>query len=464
MTPPAAIHAAVAPVQRLGPSALRALEERLAPVRAGTTPIGRRVALSPILLPPSVTEALDGLGRATHVVLREALDAARADPRFAARLCPGPRALARVGRRFGIRQAQWAAFGVPSFFAHHRVAQPDPVPRCRLDAFWIDGSPRVFELNVGAMLCAVMDGLAQASAEPLAALVSGCAAPRAADALAEALLRRHRARFGARPARAAQLDHPGARCGDADALVEALRARGVTARRVPCGAVSFRRGRLEVDGEAITLLSEESTAEPPPLALASAAERARYKLARWRALTRGAAIVHPAPYEALFHKGFLALVSEGALRGVVDAEALDALERHVAWTRRTTPEAVASFEGDRAPLRELAIRHRARLVLKPMIGHGGRGVVLGDRTPAERWTREVDAAIRARDAVLQERLTPPSLELLLPGGRVVGAHADLSPVFVDGRLAAVFSRYDERGGLLRYLGGGGGLVPVWMAR
>ena len=451
--------------EALGPDALVALRAATREVRAGARPIGDRFALSPFVLGPSEMGAFDRLARATHTVLRETPAALRADRRLLARLVPGPRALLGVRRRFDLGQAQWAAFGVPSFLVHQPVAPPDAIARVRADAFWIDGRPRVFELNVGSMLCAVMDELAAALTTLPAyatAVVGDARAPRSSAALAGALLRRHDALLGTAPTGAAQVDHPDASSGDADGLVSAWIARGVDVRRVGPGQITFARGHLRAAGEEVTLLSEESTALPPALARYGARARLTYKLARWRAMAGRAAIVHPPPYEALFHKGFLALVSEGALDGRVDDEALAVLREHVAWTREVAPGPIVLADGREADLRLFALEHRDELVLKPTIGHTAIGVLLGDRASPAQWERAIDEALLCRDAVIQERLRPAPFEILRANGARAEVIADLSPVFVDGETVAIFSRFDAPDALLRFLGGGGGLIPVWM--
>jgi hypothetical protein len=155
------------------------------------------------------------------------------------------------------------------------------------------------------------------------------------------------------------------------------------------------------------------------------------------------------------------------MEGLLEAEALEHVRGHLAWTRVTRPGMVRDADGRRVDLRSLAYDRQQDLVRKPIVGHTAVGVMLGDGTSVEDWRRAVDDAFRARDCVLQERLRPEPMEIVRvsPFERV-RVLADFCPVFIDGRTAAVFSRFTREGELTHFIHHEGvhGLVPVFLRR
>lgn len=421
-------------------------------VEAGAEPIGDRFALSPALLSRAEGSAMDRFAAALHVVLNEAVRAIRRDARLRRRLTLGLAGLSAVARRYDLGHVAFAATW-PASLRVARHPSPAPILRARADGFLIAGRLRVVEINVGAMVCDAVDALGGLLSELAPAALVGATPARCAGALADALLDR-----GTRPRRQERavvglLHHPAAPSSDERGLRRALEASGAEVIGVGPGDLRVARGVATVAGRAVGAIVEESTAEPAPLSRFGARARVAYKLARTRALRSGAALVHPAPYEGLFSKAFLALVSDGGLEGHVDPSALDVVAGHVAWTRRTVPGQVRSPGGGPADLRALALADRAELVLKPVIGYAAAGVVFGDEVDPDAWRRAVDGALRRGDHVLQERVRPERVEVLTADRRRVPALVDACPVCVDGRVAAVYSRFATEGARLHLLGG-----------
>ncbi|HEY6321841.1 MAG TPA: hypothetical protein VJA16_09815 [Thermoanaerobaculia bacterium] len=77
------------------------------------------------------------------------------------------------------------------------------------------------------------------------------------------------------------------------------------------------------------------------------------------------------------------------------------IERHVPWSRVVADE-LATYQGERVRLLDLAAARRESLVLKPVGGAQGRGVHLGKRETPEAWRRLLDEAAGTGKMLLQE--------------------------------------------------------------
>ncbi len=81
------------------------------------------------------------------------------------------------------------------------------------------------------------------------------------------------------------------------------------------------------------------------------------------------------------------------------------VSRHVPWTVHLTDRRVARF-GRRYDLARYAIEKSKQLVLKPLNGHSGQGVVFGAGVTSGEWERALEVGFRSRAACLQERVIP----------------------------------------------------------
>lgn len=107
----------------------------------------------------------------------------------------------------------------------------------------------------------------------------------------------------------------------------------------------------------------------------------------------------------------LALLSDPRHRQHFDPREQALLDAVVPWTRCLEDRDDAPPRGtsaERAPLRELALRHRQELVLKEGQGMGGSAVHLGRSTTEDRWAELVDQALEAGGWVLQELVSSES--------------------------------------------------------
>ena len=141
---------------------------------------------------------------------------------------------------------------------------------------------------------------------------------------------------------------------------------------------------------------------------------------------------------------------------------------HDAEVQRRLTRAQRRMVGDCIPYtvmvddahREEARTRREELVLKPIWGHAGEGVVLGWRCTQTEWD---DALEAARDHVLQERVEEQ--HLLFPDARrgyaLRDCMVDLDPFLIRGRFAGFLCRISE--GPTANVAAGATQVPVYVA-
>ncbi len=86
------------------------------------------------------------------------------------------------------------------------------------------------------------------------------------------------------------------------------------------------------------------------------------------------------------------------------------LEAHLPWTRVVGTDEV-TFRGRSWYLPELLKRHRADLVIKPVAGYGGYGVVVGRFASEGEWLDAVSAALESGEAIVQEYAEPDRVSI-----------------------------------------------------
>ncbi len=411
-------------------------------VRIGRARLTDQYATSVIGLDRRESSSLARLMRATHSVLVQGARAVSRRPNLRDRLIIGPRSFARLGERWGVARAARAAAWSRAQWIYLPKSEPFPITTVRIDGFLVDGLLRAFEFNVGPFRWSYLDLLAAAFARtPGVELPSESeVAPAVGSALVDAILRRHRELFGARPPFVAVVDAPVARGEETTGLVEEFRDRGVDARLVERRRISGRLSTLRSGGGRVTALVDLSDGITNQGRFSSLSLR----FSRLWAHRAGQLVLYSAPTTGIFNKAFLALISDGSLDGFVDEAALDQVKEHLVWTRQTHEGPTTWIDGRFWDLRDLATANRRDLVLKPDNSFGGESVLYGDAVDSPAWLCALDAAFRARDSVLQLRIRPPkhvivtakdlqSTEVLL----------DTCPIGIEGKLAGVLTRFSQ---------------------
>jgi hypothetical protein len=124
-----------------------------------------------------------------------------------------------------------------------------------------------------------------------------------------------------------------------------------------------------------------------------------------RAAERGnVAIFSPMDAELYSGKGALALLSDEANRHLFTDEELLSIDRCLPWTRMVRSGPV-TVDDRQVQLEEYAIANQQELILKPVLLHGGLGVIPGWHAEPTEWQAMLRDAMD-RDFVLQKRIHP----------------------------------------------------------
>jgi hypothetical protein len=162
-------------------------------------------------------------------------------------------------------------------------------------------------------------------------------------------------------------------------------------------------------------------------------------------------------------KALFAVLTDPAYARLFTAEELDAVRRHVPWTRKVR-EGRAEKGGVDVDLLDYVRRNSGTLVLKPNDDYGGHGIYIGWNSTESEWEGALQAALSDGDYLVQERV-PTARETfpaLLDDGSVVYAEqlVDLDPLLFNGRVGSAFTRLSSTE--LANVSSGGGMVPTFI--
>ncbi len=131
----------------------------------------------------------------------------------------------------------------------------------------------------------------------------------------------------------------------------------------------------------------------------------------------------------LASKGSLALLHSPLLRESLTAAQRETIDRAVPWTRLLS-DGTHGSRSDRAELMDFCRANQETLVIKPGVGYGAVGTLLGRETAPDRW-REVLADSENGDQVVQQLVTPASEPVVNPDSGVIEDWRANWGIFVD---------------------------------
>ncbi len=336
-----------------------------------------------------------------------------------------------------------------------RWARVDPgfasaAPLARVDAFCAGGHPWFVELNAESPAgMGYADALSAVFAEDPAWAATGGLHPFDAGGAVVRTVREIAREWGHRHRRlvVAIVDHPHVATWPEFLLLrERFRRAGMVAEIVAPTELSFdgdrlRAGDLRIDVVFRRLLVADLRARPAD------------GEALLAAYTKGRVCLVNSLRTALLHgKGLFALLHDPTFP--LDAADRAFVARHIPWT------GILLGQGG-ADLRERALREPEAWALKPLDGHGGKGVVLGWSATSREWAAALEAADHH---VLQARI--PEVHGPFWDARVEAERdrlVDLGPFLAKGRLAGFLCRVAE-GALANVSAGGASQVPVFVDR
>ena len=92
----------------------------------------------------------------------------------------------------------------------------------------------------------------------------------------------------------------------------------------------------------------------------------------------------------------LALLSENKNSGLFNDEEKESIEKYIPWTRKVST-GETTYKGQTIQLKEFILENREKLVLKPLVGAGGKDIFVGYYTPEKEWQKIVESAIQWND-------------------------------------------------------------------
>jgi len=134
-------------------------------------------------------------------------------------------------------------------------------------------------------------------------------------------------------------------------------------------------------------------------------------------------------------KALFVVLSDPSFGGLFPPEIRETLAGCIPWTRQVQ-SGPSEFEGQSFDLQDLLLRQKDRFLLKPERAYEGRGVVAGEPSSPEQWTRGVVRALRDGGWVAQEYLRPEPE--LIPGAGE--AFLQVGQFVLGGRLEGFLPR------------------------
>jgi uncharacterized circularly permuted ATP-grasp superfamily protein len=219
----------------------------------------------------------------------------------------------------------------------------------------------------------------------------------------------------------------------------------------------YRDGTLYVAGQKVTLIYKR-------VLIDELVERCGLDSAVVRAVReRAVCMVNPFRCKVLHKKASLAVVSDEANEGLLNADEQRAVAAHVPWTRVVT-ERKTRYGKDEVDLIAFTAANRERLVLKPNDEYGGKGIVLGWTVDDSAWNDAIKVALSAPH-IVQERVTVP--HEIWPAWQGRSVHfgermLDTAPFLFDGTVMAGCLTRIATDPLLNVTAGGGSNVPTFI--
>ncbi len=104
----------------------------------------------------------------------------------------------------------------------------------------------------------------------------------------------------------------------------------------------------------------------------------------------------------LSNKLNLALLSDPGNAHVFTEEEKNIIHRYVPWTRKIIPGSTTYGDEKIASLENFMLSNREKLVIKPSMGLGGRGICIGIKSSEQEWQAAIKTALREKNWLVQE--------------------------------------------------------------
>jgi hypothetical protein len=178
---------------------------------------------------------------------------------------------------------------------------------------------------------------------------------------------------------------------------------------------------------------------------------------------RAVCMVNSFRSKLIHKKALFAVLTDSRRASLFSSDELDAIRKHVPWTRLVRAEK-SDYFGKEIDLIEYLKANRQRLVLKPNDDYGGHGITIGWNTDEVGWDEALQNALANGDYLAQERV-PTARETfpaLKDDGTIEFAEqlVDLDPLLFNGKVGSAFTRLSFTE--LANVSSGGGMVPTFI--
>ena len=242
-----------------------------------------------------------------------------------------------------------------------------------------------------------------------------------------------------------------------DVVCERLERHGIPARFVDPRELEYQGGELSAGGQGIDvvyrriLTSEVLGREAEVKALLDA-----YK-------AQAVCVVNSFRAKVLDKKVLFALLHDPEIQVHFTPDEVEAVRRHVPWTRRVAEGKSTGPDGEAIDLMPWASDCRSALVLKPNDEVGGRGVLIGANVEQSVWDRALKVALHD-PSVLQRRVPLPSA--MFPEIGAAGElffsrrYMEIDPYLFRGDTRGILTRLSAT--TLCNVNAGAGTVPTFI--
>lgn len=154
-------------------------------------------------------------------------------------------------------------------------------------------------------------------------------------------------------------------------------------------------------------------------------------------------------------KASFAILTDERYRGLFTDAQIDAITRHVPWTRNVK-YGNTTYGGESVDLIDFIRKERNRFVLKPNDDYGGKGIKFGWESTASEWDDAIGGAVAAT-YVVQERVAVEKTDIpMFENGeaRLRSLTVDFDPFLFQGVVEGGMVRL-AAGSLVNISSGGG---------
>lgn len=165
-------------------------------------------------------------------------------------------------------------------------------------------------------------------------------------------------------------------------------------------------------------------------------------------------------------KAVFAVLTNEKYAHLFNEEELDAITKHVPWTRNFREETTVN-KGENIDLVEWTRANKSKLVLKPNDDYGGHGIYIGWVLKQEAWDEAIKIALTDEDYLVQERVETSKESFPMLFGETgkfdfIEQLVDLDPLLFYGKVGSAFTRLSTSE--LANVSSGGGMVPTFIIK